>query len=186
MTSMSLTKYFLSHLQCSGDRPTCQRCASRGLICQYSEREGRSRGVSKTRRRNTWKSSFAVQDSSGVSPMRRVLSHSQPTSPAHLPLFSAADESSFVALNPQVQAQDQMPRSRSLGSRDVRRSISMVELYPELAAHLFDPPRTVFSMFDPYTQVPFHNMIGFHQGWDRLSEHSSRYVVSLCVNYHRV
>ncbi|RDB21527.1 Xylanolytic transcriptional activator xlnR [Hypsizygus marmoreus] len=38
--------------KCSGDHPVCHRCATRGLICQYSSREPRTRGPSKARLRN--------------------------------------------------------------------------------------------------------------------------------------
>lgn len=32
-------------LQCSGEKPVCKRCTTRGLICQYSVREPRPRGT---------------------------------------------------------------------------------------------------------------------------------------------
>ncbi|KAG6862044.1 hypothetical protein C0995_007174 [Termitomyces sp. Mi166 len=38
--------------KCSGEHPVCQRCTTRGLICQYSSREPRTRGPSKARLRN--------------------------------------------------------------------------------------------------------------------------------------
>ena len=37
--------------KCSGDRPVCKRCTTRGLICTYSCREPRSRGPVRPRQR---------------------------------------------------------------------------------------------------------------------------------------
>lgn len=40
-------------MQCSGNRPVCVRCASRGLICEYSLRENRVRTPARARSNNT-------------------------------------------------------------------------------------------------------------------------------------
>lgn len=40
-------------MQCSGEKPVCQRCANRGLICEYTCRAPRMRGPSRTRLMST-------------------------------------------------------------------------------------------------------------------------------------
>ncbi|KNZ78450.1 Xylanolytic transcriptional activator xlnR [Termitomyces sp. J132] len=56
--------------KCSGEHPVCQRCTTRGLICQYSSREPRTRGPSKARLRNAISSADLRS-----SPNPRVYSH---------------------------------------------------------------------------------------------------------------
>ncbi|PFH54237.1 hypothetical protein AMATHDRAFT_44769 [Amanita thiersii Skay4041] len=50
-TSQACDKCRERKTKCSGERPVCKRCTTRGLICTYSSREPRSRGPNKPRLR---------------------------------------------------------------------------------------------------------------------------------------
>jgi hypothetical protein len=73
--------------QCSGDHPVCNRCTTRGLICQYSSREPRPRGPSKARLRHAISSldlrppSKAINNVAPRQEHQRVQGHSEKSMP---------------------------------------------------------------------------------------------------------
>lgn len=72
---------FQSVAQCSGEKPVCQRCANRGLLCEYTCREPRTRGPSRTRLMSTSTPPIAARDEKFLLPSlaRSNFSRSYPT-----------------------------------------------------------------------------------------------------------
>ncbi|KAG6814552.1 hypothetical protein H0H92_000080 [Tricholoma furcatifolium] len=125
--------------KCSGEHPVCQRCTTRGLICQYSSREPRTRGPAKARLRNAISSADLR-----TSPHPRAYSHG-PQPPQHLRHYSSQTLSDYRSL----RRVSSIPTTlRADESNELSLNPPTFETYPSFAV---EEPPLQFQPGDPRT-----------------------------------
>lgn len=109
-TAQACEKCRIRKAKCSGEHPSCQRCISRGLLCEYSN-SGRVRGVGKATTTST-ATATGRERSGETSPVS--LSPTTPTSPS----LSSSSSSPVYGYYEGVQAAiaDQLKYSYSIQS----------------------------------------------------------------------
>ncbi|KIY53130.1 hypothetical protein FISHEDRAFT_69268 [Fistulina hepatica ATCC 64428] len=131
-TAQACEKCRIRKAKCSGDHPSCKRCLTRGLTCEYAK-EGRSRGAHKSKP----KTSITISTSGG-----QLIDPAQPLSAS---TGSPPAEEVSPVLSPVHQNAEQLTRphnssrQRSLSLSDSRGS-TLPSLLPS------DPPSCSYTM----------------------------------------
>ncbi|KAG6907413.1 hypothetical protein DXG01_008984 [Tephrocybe rancida] len=164
--------------KCSGEHPVCQRCTTRGLICQYSSREPRTRGPSKARLRNAV-SSADLRSSPNPNPysqLRHYNSQTYDTSPNNRSLRRVASIPSSL----QVGEHRDLPLE-PVAFDTMRESYTQSFAFGENSTSYHAPPPLQYTQSDPrmsqlrdMRRVQSHStLIGSHGG--RLNKNTPSY-----------
>ncbi|KAF8077795.1 hypothetical protein FPV67DRAFT_13239 [Lyophyllum atratum] len=124
--------------KCSGEHPACQRCTTRGLICQYSSREPRTRGPAKARLRN-------------------AISSADLRSPSNLPNYSHGPQSVEAEQPPHQSRHFPSQHYQALQDYPILRRVASIPRSPHADSELHSVPMNAYGFeaaHDNYMQ-PF-------------------------------